>query len=709
MPEKIEYRFFLTSDNIETYCSDYVLDAFGYIEVFPQYDDNIHIEYKVEEDKKFMRRILANDLTFGNTPKDGVYDYQCIMNHDCDDEITLIIKRSCDNFAAIWWQGYFGKNDGEWDEDECTFIVIPTIDDNYNCLLTKGDDLLNILNVSQERDVEADMSYYEYLTCANETVALQTTNVGANRYGYTLAAGNYTFYDSVAPENKPWGGDITTDVINAANPVKTAYPIAFAKNIQARLCLPDLAIDAGGGGANTDDRGFMVYTSIISVDQGLTGGANQERNFTIDTVWFREVVWTINIDGNPTLPPGANWGGAGDFVGATIVDGVQMTKWARRPEDNPGAAPSRWIVVNGVALPCSWTYTLADLPDFSETFEHNRLIENVIDYYMTSLGCGLAYVSTFFQNDALPPEAPADITAYMTANPTHNYVCEEVNKLNYLMIAQKSDTVDPNATQQATLGMLSFNELIEILFGIWNVFWYIDSNGDFRIEHASYFEKVLGAIDLTNIAYINQYTQNLWIFRTNKYSFTKDKMPGLERWTFMEQHYEDFIGEPITYDRILSNTRIEQIEKDYQILNVTTDIMYIYQVDQGNLDGPISTDGFTIMQTYLDTGVYYLENEAGILSGISLPNNHLSVANLQDRYWRHERVLIEGRMNREDIIFDSAIRTKKQIPIEFPLCCDSFNELTLIKTQIGNGEVIAARFYILTGMMEIELLYSDEC
>jgi len=328
---------------------------------------------------------------------------------------------------------------------------------------------------------------------------------------------------------------------------------------------------------------------------------------------------------------------------------------------------------------------------------------------MDKLDCGFEYKSTFFLNDALPAEAPVDITAYMTANPTHNYACEEINKLNYLMIAQKSDTIDPDASQQATKGMLSFNELMEILYNMFNVFWYIDSAGDFRIEHASYFAKSLGAIDLTNIAYINKYTQNLWIFRTNKYSFTKDKMPGLERWTFMEQHYEDFIGEPITYDRILSNTRIEQIEKEYRILNVTTDIMYIYQVGLTNLDGPISTDGFTIMQTYLDTGVYYLENEAGILSGVSLPNNHLSVANLHDRYWRHERVLILGKMNKQDEIFDSAIRTKKQIPIEFPLCCDTFDELKLIKTQIGNGEIISAKFYLLTGMIEIELLYSDEC
>lgn len=719
MTERIEYRFYLTSENIEAYCSDYVLIASDYVEVFPQYDDDIHIEYVAEDDKKFMRRMLGNDLTFVNIPKDGIYDYQCIKNHDCEDEITLIIKRSCDDFASIWWQGYFGKNDGEWDDDECTFIVRPTVDDNYNCLLTKGDDIFNILNVSEEHDVIGDMSYYEYLLCENETVALQTTNVPADRYGYALAAGNYTFYDSGAGDFKPWGGDITIDVIDDVNPVTTIYPAPpgpynFAKNIQARLCLPSLAIDAGGGGASTDDRGFVVYKSEILEDLAGPVGPNDEREFRVTTTWFREVVWTIDIDGQPTLPDGGNWGTDLQSVGYAVVDGVEMHKWARRPCETVLPLITRWDAINGVPLPCSWTYRTEFLPDYSETFEHNRLIEDVIDHYMIELDCGLEYKSTFFLNDALPAEAPADITAYITANPTHNYACNEVNKLNYLMIAQKSDTIDPGATQQATLGMLSFNELMEILYGMFNVWWYIDSAGYFRIEHASFFAKAVGAIDLTNPAYTNKYTQNLWIFRTNKYSFTKDKMPGLERWTFMEQHYEDFIGEPITYDRILSNTRIEQIEKEYRILNVTTDIMYIYQVGlfmvrPGTLDGPISTDGFTIMQCSWDDPNYNLDNETGILSGISLPNNHLSVANLQDRYWRHERVLIEGRMNRIEEIFDSAIRTKKQIPIEFPLCCDTFNELTLIKTQIGNGEVIAARFYILNGMMEIELLYDDEC
>lgn len=725
MAERTEYRFFLISENIETYCSDYVFDASGYIEVYPQYDDDIHIKYEVEDDRKFMRRMFANDLTFVNIPKDGIYDYKCIKNHDCEDEITLIIKRSCDNFVGIWWQGYFGKNDGEWDDDECTFIVKPILNDNYDCLMRKGDDIYNILNVSEEHNVIANMSYYEYLTCENEEVTLQTTAVGSQRYGYLLAVGNYTFYDSGAADWKPWGGDITEDVINAANPVKTIYPdppgpYNFAKNIQARLCLPSKAIDSGGGGNNTDDRGFVVYSSIISADLGEPDppGPNDEHIFIITTIWFREIVWTIDIDGQATLPDASGtWGNNTQSVGYATVDGVKMHKWARRPQDNPICFPilNRWTAVNGVPLPCSWTYNTVFLPNFDETFKHNRLIEDIIDHYMIQLDCDFLYKSTFFLNDTLPAEAPADIVAYMTANPTHNYACQEINKLNHLMIAQKSDTIDSTATQQATKGMLSFNELMEILYNMFNVWWYIDSAGDFRIEHASYFAKSLGTIDLTNPIYINKYTQNLWIFRTNKYSFTKDKMPGLERWTFMEQYHQDFIGEPISYDRILSNTRIEQIEKEYRILNVTTDIMYIYRVEivapppPPNLDGSISTDGFTIMQCSWDDPNFRLDNETGILSDVSLPNNHLSVANLQDRYWRHERVLILGKMNKKDEIFDSAIRTKKQIPIEFPLCCDTFDELKLIKTQIGNGEIISAKFYILTGMMEIELLYDDEC
>jgi len=665
--------------------------------------------------------MLANDLTFANIPKDGIYDYQCIKNHDCDDEITLIIRRSCDDFVGIWWQGYFGKNDGEWNDDDCTFVVKPTVDDNYNCLMIKGDDIYNILNVSEEHDVEAEMSYYEYLTCEDETVTLQTENAGANRYGYTLIGADYSFSYFGVGIRKPWGGDITADVIDAANPVKIAYPIVppapdydNACNIQARMCLPEYAEDNGGGGANTLDRGFVVYFSEILEDIRDTGGPNNEKEFRITTTWFREVVWTIAIDGIPALPPpaGNGWGDATEFVDSKWVDGVLMFKWARRPADHLTAGAAAWNIVMDQPLPCSFTYDLTRLVDLSHTFEHNRLIKNVIDYFMDKLDCGFEYKSTFFLNDALPAEAPADITAYMAANPDNNYACKEVNKLNYLMIAQKSDTITVDATEQATKGMLSFNELMTILYNMFNAWWYIDSAGDFRIEHASFFAKVLGAIDLNNAAYINKYTQNLWIFRTNKYSFTKEKMPGLERWTFMEQNYEDFIGEPITYDRILSNTRIEQIEKEYHISNVTTDILYIYHAAVllvPILDGPISTDGFTIMQCSWDDPDYRLDNEPGMLSGVSFPNNHLSVANLQNRYWRHERVLIEGTMNREDEIFDSAIRTKKQIPIEFPLCCDNFDELKLIKTQIGNGEIIAAKFYILTGMMEIELLYDDEC
>ena len=92
-------------------------------------------------------------------------------------------------------------------------------------------------------------------------------------------------------------------------------------------------------GANptlTKDRGYIVYQTTIHSRDGLTGGVNSERNFTISTTWFREVIWTVSLNGidatRPSLVDADGWGNtATDYSrwNQVIIDGVIMHKWAR--------------------------------------------------------------------------------------------------------------------------------------------------------------------------------------------------------------------------------------------------------------------------------------------------------------------------------------------------------------------------------------------
>ncbi len=679
-------------------------------EVHPVYGDDLSLTYKREDGRIYFRKELG-ELKFRNYKT--WTDYDTIMAYDNDREINLVVRRDCDNYVADWWVGYFGRFDGDVDEDNCTFTVTPTVDDEYTCLKHKGDEEWNILNVPSASNVDIDFSYYEFITCTDETVELYSPHT-ANTYGYTDdGAGNYTFYDTAGPVDKPYGADIADGI-----PITAVAP-NWNRSACAANCLPDRGDPVG-----SKDRGFVAYKQ--SIEEALdVSGSGSPQDFRITTIWFREVIWTIDVDGNATVPNttlyGTGWdgGGGGDHVGAETIDGIRLHKWARRPEDNAGAAPQAWdasAAHQGDSIwPKVWIYDAA-LPDFSDEVEQCRPIKNVIDYMLNQMSCGLTYRSTFFDNSVLPPEAPADIDTIITASSGDNYVTEEANLLNYLMIAQKSDVIacisSPGAgcssSEDATKGMISFNGLMEILYKMFQVYWYVDSEGFFRIEHERFFSKELGSIDLTTL--LNKYSGELWEKGTRKYKYITGELYGKERWEFMEQNYPDFLGETIDYDEILSNTRIELEVKDYNVSMVTTDMMMIYHVENtGYLEGPISTDGFCILQCSYD-GSYTCDNETGALSGVSLPNNHLSVANLQDKYWRWNRIQERGVMNQDhynatETTFESWIRNKEQIEVSFHQCCDAFDELDLILTSLGSGEVVGAVHKLTSGMMKVKLRY----
>ena len=397
-----------------------------------------------------------------------------------------------------------------------------------------------------------------------------------------------------------------------------------------------------------------------------------------------------------------------------IVDGVKMHKWARIP-DNKTYTDLQWTTNNGGALPINFTFKASLLTDHTETLSAARPLSSVIDYFMTQMNCSLTYQSTFFDNDSLPSDAPTEIKTIITAHPTYNYVTEETNKLNHLMIAQKSDIVSCvqspgtgcSASEAATKGLITFKDLYQYLNKMFNVYLVIE-NSHLRLEHERYFQRSLGSIDLTSEE--NTFANKNWEWHINKYRYVRNEMYGRERWTFMEQHNVDFIGEPIEYDEILSNTRIEQRTKEYNLDLITTDIQYIYDVESASatLDGSIDRHGFVILQCSYDaatTPKYECENETGVLSGVQFPNNHLSVANLQDAYWRWGRILEDGTMNNDSVTFESWFKAKEQDEIRFDLCCTSFDPIDLIKTSMGNGEVVSAGYNFSSGILRVILRY----
>jgi hypothetical protein len=325
------------------------------------------------------------------------------------------------------------------------------------------------------------------------------------------------------------------------------------------------------------------------------------------------------------------------------------------------------------------TVTTTIVADETYEYDRNLWLMDVIEYLADYVFPGCVVQSIFFTD-------------------TPNYVTGLYNRLTLLTIAQKSDIKRWDSSGAATIALLSFNYLMQIL-KMFNVYWSFDGT-TLQVEHYSYFDKDEG-LDLT--------TQEI-AQRANKYSYLKDKMPKYEKFSFMEAINQAFVGVPIRYDDKCVNQDMDNNSTEYSI-RVTTDIEMI-QADEDS----VSDDGFVILANYLQGGDYYVYQAEGLLGGETRYNTDLSWSNLHYAFFRHGRSVLQGYMNNTLTDFASTIRTKKQ-EINAIICYPHFPSFydpdDLITTELGDtyldgekGEVSRAVIHPY-GEINFTLLYGE--
>jgi len=287
------------------------------------------------------------------------------------------------------------------------------------------------------------------------------------------------------------------------------------------------------------------------------------------------------------------------------------------------------------------------------------------------------------------------VSSHFFTDTPNNYVTKAANHLLYLTIAQKSDIIRPTATNQATTALLSWNELMNILWTMFQVRWNFNGVNTINVEHESWFLHA-GTWDIRN---------QLATVATNKYSYLKEKMPKYERFAFMEADNPDFIGVPIYYDSACVDQDPDTNNKELSI-NVTTDLEYIYKNSTPIETNAISDDGFVIL---CNDATNHVEVEGGAYIGYWKLNMHLSWANLHHRYFRYNRILIHGYMNEVDTPFWTALKTKKQDCSA--IICSDYDPNDAIITELGMihfggvyGEVQRSELSP-TGRIKLALLY----
>ena len=322
------------------------------------------------------------------------------------------------------------------------------------------------------------------------------------------------------------------------------------------------------------------------------------------------------------------------------------------------------------------------------TYTRNRFIynaslapdlgKNVLEYLADKILTGVTVSSTFF-SDATNPVTLA------------------ANKLKYLMIAQKSDIIRPASSNAATIAMMSWNDLMEILKGMFEVYWDYDAGTNtINVEHKSFWSTSAG-MDLRSQV----------IAKNNKFAYLKDKMPKYEKFSWMEALSDNFKGLAIWYDSKCVNQDSESNSVE-TILNVTTDLEYIQTTPL-----EISDEGFVVICNNYGGGVYTVERSLGVYANEVRYNMHLSWANLHNAYFRHERVLSEGYLNGSLTDFWSAQKNKGQEC--FAIVCpeDGYDPADYITTELGETYFSGQKAKVLnaelkpSGETKFQLGYSD--
>ncbi|MCE3279691.1 MAG: Uncharacterized protein K0S44_1882 [Bacteroidetes bacterium] len=598
------------------------------VEVFPLFDK---ISFRYEKDDVRFRKKLTTKLQFVNNPKLNIFDFTYLLGIEngllkCE-KIFLAIERSCDNGNSYseYWNGVFAINTGEFDLNKCTYIVTPAVNDKYSCL-------------------------YNNL---NKEINLLLSGPLINVYNY----GEFTNYEY-------WWCDVSAQLPQSPpGPVVGCWDTGTPDELTWTPLYSDIHVIPSPPGINTLVGNYIIY--------------------------IRERLKTYNIGGTPNYPIGSGW---------EIVPGTNngiTTDFVR-----PYSATLPVVGTDFEIVPCGSSPSLPDPQNFVHLYFTNLAgycatagAYSAEFYYAPPVGLTKNYTQFRTLYDAfnylvhqLCPDINLVVSDFFEWNPIGdapgytaglNYVTGLDNKLARSIIAHKSDIIDPIASQHATRGMITFERLMANIKSIANVKWYIDDDLNFRIEHTSYFTYSIGYNVMTGLS--------LPFNRAKmQYTYKIEEMPPAEQFAFMESQNIDFVGADITYSSGCVATYEENKVKKYDAADISTDISFIE-----NQPADIDYHGFFLGTYDLFAGVRFISKEIGKMTGMLLNNAHLSWANLHHHYHRHDRVLLNGNMNRTDQAFFSAIKTKEQKDVTLVLCCGEVlePETQQIQTELGVGRI----------------------
>ena len=296
--------------------------------------------------------------------------------------------------------------------------------------------------------------------------------------------------------------------------------------------------------------------------------------------------------------------------------------------------------------------------------------------------------STVLWNDALGSDPPPAIDTYITANPTNDYVLEDTAIFNNLYVCR----TDAFGSEQENIEVC-LKDIMDILKSK-RLWWFIDEDGKFRIEHDKYFRSYEAQIDLTSSTYAPQKPE----VDKKEYSYDGDNFNQIN---LIEENTvnEDWASVRIEYDPLFTGSDVND-----ERTPVSTDV-------KNALDNP---DGLSngLMLLRCDANNNILWDESLITPGAYYPNQKLSPAWISTYYMDYFAEAEEGEIvigddttvHKSDHSFIHVKETLKQTGIRFRgIELDSKKPLTL---SIGTGWLQSAEYDPETGWYNVDVLFN---
>ena len=612
-------------------------------QAYPVYKDDLAIDYALEQNQEFYRGKLSGKLTFQQS------DYAFIVSKSFDTQFGLEIFISYDGGQswASYWRGNFWKTDCEFNEDDQTAIVTPSVNDRYSAVLAGMEKEYNLIDLSPEIvPVKADKRPMVQVYVPGQTVigcflsgmwweqeCEAVDNEKKLVKDYYFVRSKSLFVVEVSG-----GGSISLPRIftgDSFDPMKTGtqdytnegYTFRYANYAQ-----PD-----------PDEGGFGIVWSII-------------RNSDSKTLWSKTMVSDVppQLPYEMVLNPVSGSGATGNVTlylhtmsvysrlicdTKTIVTGSLTRNTYEIPADDivennrnytrvieydfPDtiifsttlvATPTRW----GIYQPGQYYFNPADnsLLGLGEAFPVARNAWGLVSIWFVFSAVDWIVESsarrTFTIRDAYPLASVISVLLAKIAPGITHEGTTDYSKFLYdtnpitnvdqrLFITPKSNLVTAGYDQPAQKAPITLKRITDMLRDCFRCYWFIDDQNRFRIEHIQYFRNG-GSYSSSSVVGIDLTTQKVsrngkpWAYARNQYEFDKPEMAARYQFGWMDDVTELFNGYPID---IISNyvnpDNIEQID----VSQFTSDVDYI-------LLNPseISKDGFVLLA---GTNENYLE------------------------------------------------------------------------------------------------------